>query len=338
MEIDLSHLISETTASIARLLGRNAETSRQAMEAVRRSLDTACRSLEQTGTQDENGEEIQKLIEQLTRAVADHFQSGIEGLQREADIRVKAAIAETRRQRHEVATLSSQLEEARAEIQALRDDREADRGRGQGTAATAEAGQQGAEVAEADELRLELEHERKHSAALVLEVGQYRADSMRLEETRVALQALRDERAGRGYGETPTGDEQLRAEVTELSDRLNEVSTEAGRLRIELETERKQAASMVLEIGQARLAAQRAEKARDEMAAEVAVIHQRLQTAAAARLVTAADVRDPVNRPSAAHAVTVPAPAPAIEPTNDTLEGPPPTGSLRRRLAAMVRG
>lgn len=399
------------------------------MEAVRDTLDAARRSLEQTSAQEASDEDIQALAEQLISAVSGHVQSGIEQLQRESAIRVQAAIAETKRQRHEVAALSARLEEAQIQLQALRDEGAAGRGRetaaareaeqlrakvtalsdrlnhlrtqadgfrleleaerkqsaervleigqyraasvrleearaelqalrkqreatrGQQTAAIEQVEQRRAEMAELSDrlsqacmdgegLRLELENERKHSAALLLEVEQCRADSVRLEETRAALQALRDERA-RGHGqEAATAEtEQLGAQAVELTERLNEVSTEAARLRVELETERRQAASMILEVGRARLAAERAETARQAMAAEVEAVRQRqLALAESAEEPAGHLVSEPPATPAAADSLARLESSRRQDAEPETPDDSAPMGSFRRRLAAIVRG
>ncbi len=415
MGLGLGPLNSEFAEAIARLLDRDVEASDQAMEGVRNSLDAACRALEQTSSRDGSGERIRAFAQELTRAVVGHVRSGIEQLRRESDIRVHAAVAETKRRRHEVAALSARLEEAQTELLALRDEGAA--GRGQDTPATREAERLRAEVTalsdrlndvrvQADGLRRELETEREQSAARVLEIGQYRAASVRLEEARAELQALKKEREGargqatastaeveqlraemaelservtqarteeegirleldrerkhsaalvlgleqtraalqalrheraEGHGEdaaTAAGD-QLRAEVAELAERLNEVSTEAGRIRVELETERRQAASMVLEIGRARLAAERAERERQEMAAEVAALRQ-----------TLAERPDRLARPVQVESTAPAAVADGLarlesarldHAGRDTPDEGAPAGSFRRRFAAFVR-
>ncbi len=327
MATDSTSLGAEIEKSITGLLTRKAETSALALKAFRETFDAAWSALEELEASDATSDEAPRLIAQLTRTVFDHIQSVATQTRAEADVRVQAAVAETRRQRQEIASLSAQL----LALETLEQEREADR------------------------------RQRMEAAA-----------------------------------------ERARAEAAEAAARLTDVRIEAERLRSDLETERKQAAAMVLEVGTCRMLAQKAEEARAEVAAErqkesesrkvleselvgtrvlleasrkeVTDIRQKLRTAVAeaVKLVAAADAIEAAETPAAPpNPPDAPVPALPVEVPGTSLlvetpdaaaaesaarlesltrgpedvrpEAPDESGAstggfLRRRLAAIVRG
>lgn len=245
MEIDTASLNSEIATSIARLSALKAEASSLSLKAFRETFDMAWRALEELEATGAGNEEAPRFVEQLTRLVAGHVQSAVEQVQGEADIRVQAAVAETKRQRHEIATLSAQLEERRQQVQALEDGRAADRR--QGTAAAAEAARLRAEATEvserlkavrieAERLRSELDTERKQASSMVLEVGQCRMAAEQAEEAKVEMAAALQKESNDRKAfesellETKTLLEAARKEVTAIRQKLRVAVAEAVKL------------------------------------------------------------------------------------------------------------
>jgi chromosome segregation ATPase len=326
MEADHSSINSEIAVSIARLLARRTQASDLAMKAFRQTFDTAWRSLELAGAQEDSSEEIPKLIEHLTRAVAGHVQAVADHARAEADIHVQAAVAETKRQRQEIATLSAKVEETRVALETLQSEQEA--ALNLGTEAAAEADRLRAAMAqasdkltevreEAERLRIELETERKQAATMILEVGECRMAAQQAETARM----------------------QAAAELQKESRERKALESQLIETRALLETARKEANAIRQKL--------------------------RLAVAEAVKLVAAADGLEPAEAPiAAAEPPNVDAPCPPTppaEPLRKTLlseplpavEGRPRAESAQRhgeepetddsassawrRLAAMVR-
>lgn len=173
---------SAIAASVTGVLARKTEASSLALRRFRETFDNAWQCLEQSEADEASSKEVSKLIEQLTQTMSGQLQA-VEQVRAEADVRVKTAIAETKRQRHEIARLSAGLEETRADFELAQRAREAARGQAAAAAAEAERLREEATQAadslkevqdEAGRLRIELETERRQASAMVLEVGQNR--------------------------------------------------------------------------------------------------------------------------------------------------------------------
>ncbi len=338
--IDLAALSADITASLEDLLIRRAQASSQAVKAFREAVDTAWRSLEQVEAS--GGEEASRVVDQLTCTVAGHLRAVADTVDADAEVRIQAAVAETKRQRHEIATLSSSLEEVRADLQVVQ--RECDTRRRDGSVAAAEAERLREEAAvaadrlrevqvEADRLRFELETERRQASSMVLEVGQSRlaaqqATRARAETVAELQKESRDRQAFENQLlETKALLEATRKEATAIRQKLRGAIAEALRLV---------AAADTLDVPQEERAAVASPPG--PLAASPPASTPPLELIAAKPIVVSepAPPRPAVEAPARIQPVqAVQAEEPRPEAAND---GAGSSRFFRRRLASMVRG
>jgi DNA repair exonuclease SbcCD ATPase subunit len=227
----------ETAALFTRLLASQAEASVQHLRSLREAFDAATRSIEDAGTATpEADQDLQELIRRLNAAAGTAAKVAAQKVQKEAQAVLEGVQADLDAQRGENERLTSNLVDAQAQSDALREQLQKETERAESLDRDLDAAIEA--HAHVDASRVEAEAElRKQSAA--------RAEAEKdLIENRGLLDSTVAE-AARLSGEL----ESVRGEAAQLNDRLASVQDAVEHARVE--------AQAALDAAQAELAGER---------------------------------------------------------------------------------
>ena len=115
-----TYAANETSALLARLLGRQSEASAQQLRTLRDSLDAAVRAME--GASPQIADDVQELVKRLTNAAGIAVKTASQRARDDAQTFIDAARAELESERARATSLMASLEKAEAEASALRDE------------------------------------------------------------------------------------------------------------------------------------------------------------------------------------------------------------------------